>query len=171
MKGKPAVIDALQKALAEELMAISQYFLHGEMQSNWGYKRLYAEIKKQAEKVLELVQHGGDFAKLAKQYSEDPGSKDKGGDLGWILKGQTVPEFQQVAFSLPVGQLSDLVKSQYGYHIFLVEASRPAVHLALKDVTDEIHGKLLAKKEEEAYQQWLQDLRAQATIKIHWTLL
>ena len=48
MKGKAAVIDALQKALSEELMAISQYFLHGEMQSNWGYKRLYAEIKKQA---------------------------------------------------------------------------------------------------------------------------
>ncbi|HEV2247452.1 MAG TPA: bacterioferritin [Terriglobia bacterium] len=48
MKGNAAVIDALQKALSEELMAISQYFLHGEMQSNWGYKRLYAEIKKQA---------------------------------------------------------------------------------------------------------------------------
>lgn len=48
MKGNAAVIDALQKALSEELMAISQYFLHGEMQSNWGYKRLYVEIKKQA---------------------------------------------------------------------------------------------------------------------------
>ena len=48
MKGHAAVIDALQKDLSEELMAISQYFLHGEMQSNWGYKRLYAEIKKQA---------------------------------------------------------------------------------------------------------------------------
>ncbi len=48
MKGKPEVLDVLQKALAEELQAISQYFLHGEMQSNWGYKRLYAEIKKQA---------------------------------------------------------------------------------------------------------------------------
>jgi bacterioferritin len=48
MKGKAAVIDVLQKALSEELQAISQYFLHGEMQNNWGYKRLYAEIKKQA---------------------------------------------------------------------------------------------------------------------------
>jgi bacterioferritin len=48
MKGKPEVIELLQKALSEELQAISQYFLHGEMQSNWGYKRLYAEIKKQA---------------------------------------------------------------------------------------------------------------------------
>ncbi|MGE5327209.1 MAG: bacterioferritin [Deltaproteobacteria bacterium] len=48
MKGKPEVLEALQKALAEELQAISQYFLHAEMQSNWGYKRLYAEIKKQA---------------------------------------------------------------------------------------------------------------------------
>lgn len=48
MKGKPEVLEVLQKALAEELQAISQYFLHGEMQSNWGYKRLYAEIKKQA---------------------------------------------------------------------------------------------------------------------------
>jgi bacterioferritin len=48
MKGKSEVIDVLQKALAEELQAISQYFLHGEMQNNWGYKRLYAEVKKQA---------------------------------------------------------------------------------------------------------------------------
>ncbi|MGE5325744.1 MAG: bacterioferritin [Deltaproteobacteria bacterium] len=62
MKGKPEVIEVLQKALAEELQAISQYFLHGEMQSNWGYKRLYAEIKKQAigemkhaEKLIERI--------------------------------------------------------------------------------------------------------------------
>ncbi len=48
MKGKPEVLEVLQKALSEELQAISQYFLHGEMQNNWGYKRLYAEIKKQA---------------------------------------------------------------------------------------------------------------------------
>ena len=62
MKGKPEVLEVLQKALSEELQAISQYFLHGEMQSNWGYKRLYAEIKKQsigemkhAEELIERI--------------------------------------------------------------------------------------------------------------------
>jgi bacterioferritin len=62
MKGKPEVLEVLQKSLSEELQAISQYFLHGEMQSNWGYKRLYAEIKKQAigemkhaEEIIERI--------------------------------------------------------------------------------------------------------------------
>jgi peptidyl-prolyl cis-trans isomerase D len=78
-----------------------------------------AEIKKKAEDVLNRAKHGGNFADLAKQYSEDT-TKDKGGDLGWIVRGQTVPEFEAAAFSLPKGSISDLVKTQYGFHIIQV---------------------------------------------------
>ena len=78
-----------------------------------------AEIKKKAEDVLNKAKHGGKFADLAKQYSEDT-TKDKGGDLDWIVRGQTVPEFEAAAFSLPKGAISDLVKTQYGFHIIQV---------------------------------------------------
>ena len=75
------------------------------------------EIKKTAEDVLKQAKKGGNFEDLAKKYSQDPGSKDKAGDLGWIIQGQTVKEFEATAFGLRKGQISDLVKTQYGFHI------------------------------------------------------
>jgi peptidyl-prolyl cis-trans isomerase D len=79
-----------------------------------------AEIRQKAEDVLKKAKHGGNFEDLAKKYSEDDGTKAKGGDLGWIVEGQTVPEFQHAAFTLPKGSISDLVKTQYGFHIIRV---------------------------------------------------
>jgi peptidyl-prolyl cis-trans isomerase D len=76
-----------------------------------------AKIRAQAEDVLKQVQHGGDFAALATKYSEDPGSKTKGGDLGWVQRGQMVPEFEKATFELKPGQISGIIKTQYGYHI------------------------------------------------------
>src|SRR5260370_12483093 len=77
------------------------------------------ETKAKAEDVLNKAKHGAKFADLAKQYSEDT-TKDKDGDLDWIVRGQTVPEFEVAAFSLPKGAISDLVKTQYGFHIIEV---------------------------------------------------
>jgi peptidyl-prolyl cis-trans isomerase D len=79
-----------------------------------------AEIQKKAEDVLQQAKKGGNFEDLAKKYSEDTATKDKGGDLGWIVDKQTVPEFQQAAFSLPKGAISDLVKTSYGFHVIKV---------------------------------------------------
>jgi peptidyl-prolyl cis-trans isomerase D len=79
-----------------------------------------AEIRQKAEDVLKQAKHGANFEDLAKKYSEDDATKPKGGDLDWIVEGQTVPEFQQAAFSLPKGAISDLVKTQYGFHIIKV---------------------------------------------------
>jgi peptidyl-prolyl cis-trans isomerase D len=78
------------------------------------------EIKKTAEDVLKQAKKGAKFEDLAKKYSEDPGTKEKGGDLGWITQGQTVKEFEATAFGLDKGQISDLVKTQYGFHIIKV---------------------------------------------------
>jgi parvulin-like peptidyl-prolyl isomerase len=82
------------------------------------------EAKKKAQSILDRIRKGEDFAKLAEENSDDPGSKTKGGDLDYFPKGAMVPQFDQAAFSLPVGQVSDLVETQFGYHIIKVEDHR-----------------------------------------------
>jgi peptidyl-prolyl cis-trans isomerase D len=104
-----------------------------------------AEIKKKADDVLEKTKHGGKFADLAKQYSEDT-SKDNGGDLGWIVRGQTVPEFEAAAFSLPKGSVSDLVKTQYGFHIIEVLDRQQARTKTFDEVKPEIQAQLQQDK-------------------------
>src|SRR6266853_3190286 len=101
------------------------------------------EIKKKAEDVLKQVKKGVKFEDLAKKYSEDPGSKDKGGDLSWITQGQTVPEFEKVAFSLSPGQVSDLVKTQYGFHIIKVLEKETAHTKPFEEVKDSLRAPLL----------------------------
>lgn len=105
-----------------------------------------AEIKKKAEDVLKQAKAGANFEALAKKYSEDDGSKAKGGDLGWIVEGQTVPEFQNVAFSLPVGKISDLVKTQYGFHIIKVLGHQTAHTKSFEEVRSSILPILLDQK-------------------------
>ena len=109
------------------------------------------EIKKKAEDVLKQAKKGANFAELAKKYSEDPGSKDKGGDLGWLLQGQTVPEFEKTAFSLQPGTISDLVKTQYGFHIIKVLEKENAHTKPFDEVKDSIRAPLmLAKADDQA---------------------
>jgi peptidyl-prolyl cis-trans isomerase D len=104
---------------------------------------LVEETKKKAEDVLKQAKKGAKFDELAKKYSEDPGSKDKGGDLGWIRQGQTVPEFEKTAFSLAPGQISDLVKTQYGFHIIKVLEKQNAHTKPFEEVKDSIRTPLL----------------------------
>ncbi|MGE5237150.1 MAG: peptidyl-prolyl cis-trans isomerase [Acidobacteriota bacterium] len=83
-----------------------------------------------------------DFAALAREYSDDPGSKDNGGDLGWFERGRMVKEFEDAVFALQPGQVSAPVKSTYGYHIIQLEERRPAGVRPLVEVRDEIRSKL-----------------------------
>jgi peptidyl-prolyl cis-trans isomerase D len=101
------------------------------------------EIKKKAEDVLKQARKGAKFDELAKKYSEDPGSKDKGGDLSWIRQGQTVPEFEKTAFSLAPGQISDLVKTQYGFHIIKVIEKENAHTKPFEEVKESLRAPLL----------------------------
>ena len=105
-----------------------------------------AEIRQKAEDVLKQAKHGANFEDLAKKYSEDDATKPKGGDLGWIVEGQTVPEFQQAAFSLPKGQISDLVKTQYGFHIIKVIDRETAHTRTFDEVKDSIRQPVLDLK-------------------------
>jgi peptidyl-prolyl cis-trans isomerase D len=97
-----------------------------------------AEAKAKADDLLKQIKGGGNFADLAKKNSDDPGSKDGGGELGWLDRGRTVPEFDKTAFSLPVGQTSDVVKTQFGYHILQVEDKKTAHMRPLDEVKGEI---------------------------------
>lgn len=104
------------------------------------------EVHQKAEDVLKQAKKGTNFEELAKKYSEDPGSKDKGGDLGWITQGQTVPEFEKTAFGLDKGKISDLVKTQYGFHIIKVLDKETAHTKPFEEVKDSIRTPLLLTK-------------------------
>ena len=113
-----------------------------------------AQVKPKAEALLKQIQGGADFAKLAKENSQDPGSGAQGGELGWIVRGQTVPEFEKAAFSLGVGQTSGLVKTTYGYHIIQVEAHEQA-HL---QPFDDVKTQLIVDYQKRQANQKMQDL-------------
>jgi parvulin-like peptidyl-prolyl isomerase len=119
----------------------------------------FAKSKTVAEQVYRELQAGGDFAAIAKERSADPGSKDTGGKLT-INKGQTVPEFEKVAFELKEGVVSEPVKTTYGYH--LIEALSP-VHKASVTSIDKVRATirttLLQQKKDAAMTTWLEELR------------
>jgi peptidyl-prolyl cis-trans isomerase D len=97
-----------------------------------------ASAKAKAEDILKQIKSGGNFADLASKNSDDPGSKTQGGELGWLDRGKTVPEFDKAAFTLAPGQTSDLVKTQFGYHILQVEEKKTAHLRPLAEVKPEI---------------------------------
>ena len=101
-----------------------------------------ADVKKRAEALLAQVKGGADFAALARKESEDEGSKDNGGDLGLFGKGRMVPEFEAAAFAMQPGQTSDLVKSQFGYHIIRVVEKKAAETRPLEEVRAQIQDQL-----------------------------
>ncbi|HYT73932.1 MAG TPA: peptidylprolyl isomerase [Vicinamibacterales bacterium] len=102
-----------------------------------------AAVKKQAEDLLAKIKAGADFAELAKKSSEDEGSAKKGGDLDYFPRGQMVAEFDQAAFSMKPGELSDApVKTQFGYHIIKVVDHKPASTKSLPEVRAQIEDQL-----------------------------
>jgi peptidyl-prolyl cis-trans isomerase D len=121
-----------------------------------------AEAQRRAEDLLKQVKGGANFEDLAKKYSEDPGSAKQNGSLGWIGKGQTVPEFEKTAFSLPKGPISDLVKSSYGFHIIRVDDKQDAHTKTLDEVKDTIEPVLRHQQGQQIAQKKAEDLLKQA---------
>ncbi len=96
------------------------------------------KIKAQAQTVLDKIKSGADFTDLAKEFSQDPGSANKGGELGFFAKGEMVPAFEESAFSLNVGDVSDLVESSFGFHIIKLNAAEGGEAKSLESVKNEI---------------------------------
>lgn len=121
------------------------------------------------EATIKLVEKkaraGEDFGALAKEYSEDPGSKDEGGDLGYFGRGKMVGEFEDAAFSTPPGQLSKLVKTKFGWHLLKIEDRKAPRTQPFAEVREEIRQNLLAERRRAAFTTWLQDRKAHAKIE------
>src|SRR5882762_4178491 len=120
------------------------------------------EARKKAEDVLKQVKAGGNFAELAKKYSEDPGSGKSGGSLGFIGRGRTVPEFEKTAFSLAKGSTSDLVQSSYGFHIIRIDDKQAAHVKTLDEVKDQIESAMRQQKAAQAAANQVNGLLSQA---------
>lgn len=122
--------------------------------------------KLEAAKAAEArAKKGEDFNKLAKELSEEPGAKESGGDLGFFPKDRMVPEFAEAAFNQKVGDISDPVRTQYGWHVIKVIDKKPAGTLPYDDVKAQLMTYLKTKKQEEAAQALLKSLRSSAQIE------
>jgi peptidyl-prolyl cis-trans isomerase D len=121
-----------------------------------------ADAQHRAEDLLKQLKAGAKFEDLAKKYSEDPGSAKEGGSLGWIGKGRTVPEFEKAAFSQPKGQIGDLVKSSYGFHIIRVDDRQDAHMKTPDEVKDQIEPVLKQQKAQQLAQKQAEALLNQA---------
>jgi peptidyl-prolyl cis-trans isomerase C len=129
-------------------------------------RHILVKTQAEAEALLKELEAGKDFAELARARSEDAGSKEKGGDLGMISRGQTEAEFEEEAFRLKDGEISPVVKTQYGYHI-LKGGPHGSAAKPFADVKEEIRQALLQIRQREAFQQYLLEAEKQATIEIH----
>jgi peptidyl-prolyl cis-trans isomerase D len=117
-----------------------------------------AAAQARAADLLKQIKGGANFEELAKKYSEDPGSAKEGGSLGWVPKGRTVPEFEKAAFSQPKGQIGDLVKTSYGFHIIRVDDRQDAHLKTLDEVKDQVEPVLKQQKAQETAQKQADDL-------------
>lgn len=124
-----------------------------------------AAAKARAEEALKAVRAGQDFAAVARQYSQD-GSAQRGGDLGFVPRGQTAPAFETAAFALKVGQVSDVVESPFGYHVIKVVERRPGRAIPFADVAKKIQEYLEQQQGETLGKAFVDSLKAKRKIEI-----
>src|SRR5262245_15502079 len=124
-------------------------------------RHILVDSKERAREVYEKIAHGSDFAQLAREYSKDPGSKDQGGELGFFKRGQMVPPFEEAAFRLKKGEVSEPFESQFGWHIVRVDDRRQRAAPPFEAVKDRV----LASMIHQRAQQIATDLRGKAQIE------
>ena len=123
-----------------------------------------AQARKKIEKIQKRLQKGEDFAALAKEFSQCP-SKAKGGDLGYFQRGQMVPAFEQVAFALKPGAVSDIVETRFGYHLIKVIGKKPETTIPYKDVKDKLEQHLKREKIQKEVTLYVEKLKEKAKVE------
>ena len=126
---------------------------------------ILVKTEKEAKEILAQLKAGGNFEELAKKNSVDSSSA-KGGDLGWFGKGSMVPAFEKAALGLKEGQISDVVKSDFGFHIIKLTGKRPAGIRPFEEVKDQIKAAILPSKQQEVFQKIKEDLKKNAKVTI-----
>jgi parvulin-like peptidyl-prolyl isomerase len=126
--------------------------------------RANEEAKSEAESIRKRILEGEDFAKLAKEHSDDPGNASKGGDLGWFKRGRMAKPFEEAAFGLKeTGDISGVVETRFGYHIIKLTGSKRGLDY-FKEI---IENKLAIEKSKESYNDFLGNLREKADVEIY----
>jgi peptidyl-prolyl cis-trans isomerase C len=135
-------------------------------------RHILVKTEDEAKQVLARVQKGEDFVELAKRYSIDPNAKTSGGEIGFHPRGSLVPEYEAQALKLKkVGQVSGIVKTQFGYHIIRLEGVKPPTYVAFDEVKEFIKQKIGQEKQKELFEKYVQDLKKSAKITIDEQLL
>jgi peptidyl-prolyl cis-trans isomerase C len=128
-------------------------------------RHIAVETEEDAQKILASLKEGTDFAEIARERSIHS-SKEKGGDLGWVKKGKTLPEIEEVGFELKKGAISDIIQTKTGYHIIKVEDRKEAGSLPLADVEDKIKRLLIQIKQRQIIDEARKKLSEELGVKI-----
>ncbi len=135
-------------------------------------RHILVKTEDEAKQILARLQKGEDFVDLAKKYSIDPNAKMSGGEIGFHPKGTLLPEYEAAAFKLKKpGQISGVVKTQFGYHIIKLEGAKPPSYVPFEEVKDFIKQKLAQEKQKELFEKYVEGLKKSAKITIDEQLL
>jgi len=164
------IVDKI--ALSDE--DIQAYYVENK-ENYWQEEEVHAynilvETKEEAKEVLQKLEEGQEFSELAKEYSIGS-SASTGGDIGFISKGTLMPEIEDKLFILDPGEVSEIIPTERGFHIFKVVEKNPPGYLELAEVRGELEEQLLPARQQEAFDQYLKDIKDQATIEKNISLL
>lgn len=169
------LLDAVLRELVEKKVSVTDEEIQAYFEAHRNdlppveeaqASHILVKTEAQAKTLLDQLHRGANFSSLAKTHSQDPGTRDRGGDLGRIRKGQMIPEIERAVFKLTPGQTSDTVQSPHGYHIIRVRSRNRIKPDTADDVRSEIRQQISRDKQKTLFDDLARQLRAESRIEI-----